>query len=315
MCFAPCSPEMVHNGSAAGVNPKDSLELRKEPNVEREKKWTCFSLASDSDVEQLYDTLSMRLNVDGKRRYLIVACVGSGHWGVLCKLDQERVVKLPDCISAAYDIKGSTRSGVASFCKSLFQGASALKANLKLRCEEANHGEQMEAHAKTQEMLGQIRDHVTQEINRATSALRAAVPGSMYPPDHATIRTDLERILTPGQLLDLHRAANLQPPTRQNANGKDVPAKVKYQLAQSLCTAAGKQRVIQGAQVFDYPTLDTWTHCLKAQVATSEWTPPVHETMTVPAVPLAGRKRPGGGAAAGSAGGAAEAQAWGKILF
>ena len=156
MCFAPCSPEMVHNGSAASVNPKDSLELRKEPNVEREKKWTCFSLASDSDVEQLYDALSMRLNVDGKRRYLIVACVGSGHWGVLCKLDQERVVKLPDCISAAYDIKGSTRSGVASFCKSLFQEASALKANLKLRCEEANHGEQMEAHAKTQEMLAQI---------------------------------------------------------------------------------------------------------------------------------------------------------------
>ena len=161
------------------------------------------------------------------------------------------------------------------------------------------------------------RDHVTQEIDRAISTLSATMPGSTYPSDHAVIHNELERGgFTATQLLLLHRAARLVPPMRKDKKDRDVPEKVKYQLAMSLCTAAGSQKhIVQGEQVFDYRTLDAWMKCQKSQRPPSEWSPAVHESLTVPAVPLAGRKRPGGGAAAGSAGGAAEAQAWGKILF
>ena len=138
------------------------------------------------------------------------------------------------------------------------------------------------------------RDHVTQEVDRAISTLSATMPGSTYPSDHAVIHNELERGgFTATQLLLLHKAAHLVPPMRKDAKDKDVPEKVKYQLAMSLCTAAGSQKhIVQGEQVFDYRTLDAWMKCQKSQLPCAEWSPAVHESLRAPACLPAGRKRP-----------------------
>ncbi len=81
-----------------------------------------------------------------------------------------------------------------------------------------------------------------------------------FPVDHAAVRTNLERGgFTAPQLIQLYRAARLEPPTRRNAQNKDVVEKAKYLLAQGLCRAAGSgEHEVREGQLFDYPTLSCW---------------------------------------------------------
>ena len=128
----------------------------------------------------------------------------------------------------------------------------------------------------------------------------AAASGSTtFHVGHAAIRTSLERGgLTAAQLLSLHKAANLNPPMRVNAAGASVPEKAKYQLAQSLCSAAGSgQHNVQSSaerlgdagssgrserQVLDYATLGAWMEALRHQRPIAEWEPPVHAALLEP---------------------------------
>ena len=130
----------------------------------------------------------------------------------------------------------------------------------------------------------------------------AAASGSTtFHVDHAAIRTNLERGgFTAAQLLSLHRAANLKPPMRVNAAGVPVPEKAKYQLAQSLCSAAGSgQHSIQNSrgssagserQVLDYETLGAWMEALRHQRPPAEWEPPVYAPLVAPPPPKRRRK-------------------------
>ena len=151
-----------------------------------------------------------------------------------------------------------------------------------------------------------INDHTTAEVKKLRQELQTDARPSWSSPtyhvDHATIRTSLERGgFTATQLLLLHSAANLRPPMRRNANGADVPEKVKYQLAQSLCSAAGSgEHIVQSAasgssnedalQRFDYPTLASWMEALRHQRPLSEWRPPALATMVEP--PAAAKRTP-----------------------
>ena len=116
-----------------------------------------------------------------------------------------------------------------------------------------------------------------------------------YHVDHAAIRKSLERGgFTAAQLLSLHTAANLLPPMRVNASGTSVPEKTKYQLAQSLCSAAGSgQHVVEAAvassssdevptHIFSYATLNSWMDALRHQRPVAEWEPRVHSALLEP---------------------------------
>ena len=144
-----------------------------------------------------------------------------------------------------------------------------------------------------------IKEHVTAEIQMLRSEPRSQ--GTTYHVDHAAIRTNLERGgFTAAQLLSLHRAANLKPPMRVNAAGVPVPEKAKYQLAQSLCSAAGSgQHAIQNScgssagserQVLDYETLGAWMEALRHQRPPAEWEPPVYAPLVAPPPPKRRRK-------------------------
>ena len=162
---------------------------------------------------------------------------------------------------------------------------------------------------KTDEQTEELKSEINKLKDQLQSVTASSTPMLRYHVDHAAIRTNLERGgLTASQLLLLHRAANLQPPLRRNANGVEVPEKVKYQLAQSLCSAAGSgEHVVEGAQTFDYYTVAAWTQYLHHQRPVSEWTPPVHASLVQPATctergRASPRKRARTGGAAGSPG-------------
>ena len=118
----------------------DLLDSRQGP-IEKDKKWTCFSLTSDLDVEQLYTELHAFFEVGDKDRYLSVACIGGASWALLCKLDSHKIAKMPNCVSGVYDIAGNAKWGILAFGKKWFKGASILVANFKLDQTEANHEE------------------------------------------------------------------------------------------------------------------------------------------------------------------------------
>ncbi len=149
------------------------------------------------------------------------------------------------------------------------------------------------------------RNHEQMQNNHkeVMSAVTQAPASRTFPCDHAVVRTKLERGgLTSTQLLRLHRAANLSPPMRKNAAGKDVPEKAKYQLAQSLCSAAGPgEHVVQSApsgsnveeapQIFDYPTLASWVEAISHQRPEAEWVPPAHAALLAPPAPKQRRSK------------------------
>jgi len=150
-----------------------------------------------------------------------------------------------------------------------------------------------------------IKEHVTAEMQKLQFRPAAASGSTTFHVDHAAIRTNLERGgFTAAQLLSLHKAANLNPPMRVNAAGAAVPEKAKYQLAQSLCSAAGSgQHTIQsigdaGAsssarsvrQLLVYATLGAWMEALRHQCPIAEWEPPVHAALLEPPPPKRRRK-------------------------
>ena len=101
-----------------------------------------------------------------------------------------------------------------------------------------------------------------------------------FPVDHAAVRTNLERGgFTAPQLIQLYRAARLEPPTRRNAQNKDVVEKAKYLLAQGLCRAAGSgEHEVHEGQLFDYHTLSCWMAATRHQRHIETWQPPVCPT-------------------------------------
>ena len=138
-----------------------------------------------------------------------------------------------------------------------------------------------------------IKQHVTDEIQKLQRHHSTSVA---YHVDHAAIRTSLERGgFTAAQLLSLHTAANLPLPMRVNASGISVPEKVKYQLAQNLCSAAGSgEHVVEAAaassssdevptHIFSYATLNSWMDALRHQRPVAEWEPRVHSALLEPA--------------------------------
>ena len=144
-----------------------------------------------------------------------------------------------------------------------------------------------------------IKEHMTAEMQKLQLRAAAASGSTTFHVDHAAIRTSLERGgLTAAQLLSLHKAANLNPPMRVNAAGASVPEKAKYQLAQSLCSAAGSgQHNVQSSaerpgdagssgrsepQLLDYATLGAWMEALRHQRPIAEWEPPVHAALLEP---------------------------------
>ncbi len=147
-----------------------------------------------------------------------------------------------------------------------------------------------------------IKEHVTAEVQKLLSRHGDLSRGTTYQVDHAAIRTSLERGgFTATQLLSLHKCANLPPPMRVNAAGALVPEKAKYQLAQSLCSAAGSgQHAIpskgdagsasSGRQMFDYEALGAWMEALRHQRPLAEWEPPVHAPLLEPPPPKRQRK-------------------------
>ena len=176
-----------------------------------------------------------------------------------------------------------------------------------------------------------IKQHVTAEMQKLQFRPAAASGSTTFHVDHAAIRTNLERGgFTAAQLLSLHKAANLNPPVRVNAAGSAVPEKAKYQLAQSLCSAAGSgQHSIQSSasrgaerlgdagssarserQLLDYATLGAWMEALRHQRPIAEWEPPVHAALLEPPPPKRRRKaeaeQPAAVEAATASGSAAE---------
>ena len=163
-----------------------------------------------------------------------------------------------------------------------------------------------------------IKEHVTAEMQKLQFWPAAASGSTTFHVDHAAIRTNLERGgFTAAQLVSLHKAANLNPPMRVNAAGAAVPEKAKYQLAQTLCSAAGSgQHNVQSSaerlgdagssgrserQVLDYATLGAWMEALRHQRPITEWEPPVHAALLVPPLPKRRRKGAAGTAAVAAA--------------
>ena len=81
---------------------------------------------------------------------------------------------------------------------------------------------------------------------------------------------------------------------RVNASGASVPEKTKYQLAQSLCSAAGSgQHIVEAAAVaannahdvpnhiFNYATLNSWMDALRHQRPVAEWDDALHDRLRV----------------------------------
>ena len=163
-------------------------------------------------------------------------------------------------------------------------------------------GATREAISKTEQS---IKEHVTAELQRLQTLPGSSSQSSTFPVGHAAIHTNLQRGgFTSAQLLTLHKAANLSPPMRANANDRLVPEKAKYQLAQSLCSAAGSgQHVVDcpgvtggrgqdTGHIFDYATLGAWMEALRNGRPLVEWMPPVHSPMTDP--PSSKKRRKGG---------------------
>ena len=161
--------------------------------------------------------------------------------------------------------------------------------------------------AKVAASAGGIKEHVTAEMQKLQLRAAAASGSTTFHVDHAAIRTNLERGgLTAAQLLSLHKAANLNPPMRVNAAGASVPEKAKYQLAQSLCSAAGSgQHNVQSnadrlgdagssgrseRQVLDYATLGAWMEALRHQRPIAEWEPPADAALLESPPPKRRRK-------------------------
>ena len=131
---------------------------------------------------------------------------------------------------------------------------------------------------RTQKLEGKIDQIQEQNQTHQTS------PGSSisFPVNHAAIRTELKRGgFTPAQLMELYRAANLQPPTRLNAKGRSAPETAKYLLAEGLCFRAGKmEHIIQCSQILDYSTLESWMRALRHRQPVEKWQPPAYTNST-----------------------------------
>ena len=140
-----------------------------------------------------------------------------------------------------------------------------------------------------------IKEHVTTEIKKLQLRYGDPSRGTTYHVDHAAIRTSLERGgFTAPHLLQLYQAARLEPPTRRNAQHKDVAEKARYLLAQGLCRAAGsgEHEVAQG-QLFDYATLNCWMEAMRHQQHIETWQPPVCPScLWKPVQQRSGAKRP-----------------------
>ena len=191
--------------------------------------------------------------------------------------------------------RGKAKGGTA-------QSTAHAHLNLHRQTQEVVVEALMTENQQTREAVAKVRvgvEHLTEQLQ--TDA-RLSQSSPIYHVDHASIRTSLERGgFTATQLLLLHNAANLRPPMRQNANGADVPEKVKYQLAQSLCAAAGSgEHIVQGAasgssnedalQRFDYPTIASWMEAIRHQHPLSEWQPPALATLVE--APAAAKRKP-----------------------
>ena len=191
--------------------------------------------------------------------------------------------------------RGKAKGGTA-------QSTAHAHLNLHRQTQEVVVEALMTENQQTREAVAEVRVGVEKLGEQLQTDARPSWSSPTYHVDHATIRTSLERGgFTATQLLLLHSAANLRPPMRRNANGADVPEKVKYQLAQSLCSAAGSgEHIVQSAasgssnedalQRFDYPTLDSWMEALRHQRPLSEWRPPALATTVEP--PAAAKRTP-----------------------
>ena len=191
--------------------------------------------------------------------------------------------------------RGKAKGGTA-------QSTAHAHLNLHRQTQEVVVEALMTENQQTREAVAEVRVGVEKLGEQLQTDARPSWSSPTYHVDHATIRTSLERGgFTATQLLLLHSAANLRPPMRRNANGADVPEKVKYQLAQSLCSAAGSgEHIVQSAasgssnedalQRFDYPTLASWMEALRHQRPLSEWRPPALATMVEP--PAAAKRTP-----------------------
>ncbi len=143
------------------------------------------------------------------------------------------------------------------------------------------------------------------EIITAVAAQPPQQQAQTFPIDHSAIRTELDRGgLTPAQLLLLHRAAGLQPPTATNSQNRVVVSKAKYLLAECLCRAAGSgEHAVQEGQIFDYHTLSAWIQATRHQRKIEGWQPAVAPScLAAPAAqPRPKRVRKSGAAATATA--------------
>ena len=191
--------------------------------------------------------------------------------------------------------RGKAKGGTA-------QSTAHAHLNLHRQTQEVVVEALMTESQQTREAVAEVRADVQKLTEQLQIDVRPSQASLTYHVDHASIRTSLERGgFTATQLLLLHNAANLRPPMRRSANGADVPEKVKYQLAQSLCSAAGSgEHIVQSAasgsshedalQRFDYPTLASWMEAMRHQRPLSEWQPPALATLLE--APAAAKRKP-----------------------
>ena len=192
------------------------------------------------------------------------------------------------------------KKALANGDRSFKPRGSANKAAFdKLKREFDEPTKQLNAHttAEADRIIEATSNRVLASIEERTQKLEGKIdqiqeqnqthqisPGSSisFPVNHAAIRTELERGgFTPAQLMELYRAANLQPPTRLNAKGRSVPETAKYLLAEGLCRHAGKiEHIIQGSQIFDYSTLESWMRALRHRLPMEKWNPPAYTNST-----------------------------------